>query len=314
MKENDFKEILKKHEEGTASHEEIKLVENFFELMEHNGEGEIEYKKDLALKNRMYKAIEKKRKPKSTWSYNRAASILLMVSIGLASLIALNLVNFNATKNISQMTKKTRGDEQTKIYLPDGSLVILNGNSTVEYPQEFTDSVRFVKLKGQAFFEVTKNPEKPFIIQTGNIATKVLGTSFSITQIESTVEVIVNTGLVNVSSLTESVNLEPNQKVTYSDKAKTLRKHTGNAEITKLWWKDEVVLEKIQWKELATTLQEIYKIPFVFKDEDSKKGYLYSFKLRKDEPLDSLITRVNFINETKLIKQKNSVKIEKKYR
>src|SRR5690606_18082388 len=71
------------------------------------------------------------------------------------------------------------GIKLTKV-LPDGSKVTLNSNSSISYTEGFTESTREIKLKGEAFFQVTKDPARPFIVHTGNIATTALGTSFNI--------------------------------------------------------------------------------------------------------------------------------------
>lgn len=78
---------------------------------------------------------------------------------------------------------------QYKITLSDGSSVILNSGSSLEFPIAFNSHERIVKLKGEAYFEVTKNPSAPFIVQTKTINTKVLGTKFNISCYEEDPEV-----------------------------------------------------------------------------------------------------------------------------
>lgn len=116
------------------------------------------------------------------------------------------------------------------VVLEDGSKVILQPNSSLSYPGRFVADKREVYLTGEAFFEVTKNPNKPFLVYYNNIVTRVLGTSFSIKTNKSTqhVEVSVKTGRVQVSEnnlltrghlssgTARSVILVPNQKTMYN--------------------------------------------------------------------------------------------------
>lgn len=83
------------------------------------------------------------------------------------------------TNAISSVT--TKNGNRTKITLPDGSSVWLNVGSKLDYdPALFNKQVREVYLSGEAFFEVIKNPEKPFLVNAENMLVKVLGTSFNL--------------------------------------------------------------------------------------------------------------------------------------
>lgn len=88
------------------------------------------------------------------------------------------------------------------INLPDGSSVLLSKGSSLTYQQQMTGARREVHLNGEGFFEVVKNPEKPFFVYAGKVVTKVLGTSFRIRSFEGqpTAVVAVKTGKVAVST------------------------------------------------------------------------------------------------------------------
>jgi transmembrane sensor len=116
-------------------------------------------------------------------------------------------------------------NQQLLITLSDGSSVLLQPDSKLIYPKEFTGAERRVYLSGEGFFEVSKNPKKPFFVEANDVITKVVGTSFRIKAYASQpdVEVVVRTGKVNVSSskssengATEEIVLSPKQAVRYS--------------------------------------------------------------------------------------------------
>lgn len=91
--------------------------------------------------------------------------------------------------------------------LPDGTVVTLNQQSKLEYPVDFIDKTREVYLYGEAFFEVQHDPSRPFLVHTGNITTRVLGTSFNIKAYgdDNDIAVAVSTGKVQVQKKDETV-------------------------------------------------------------------------------------------------------------
>lgn len=116
-----------------------------------------------------------------------------------------------------------------EILLPDGSRITLEPGSKLRYPGSFDSEARFVYLEGNGFFDVTKDPARPFIVYSGSVMTRVLGTSFSIRLIAETggTEVAVVTGKViveksgakrqgwNDSEGENRIVLTPNKKVTF---------------------------------------------------------------------------------------------------
>ena len=95
--------------------------------------------------------------------------------------------------------------------LPDGTVVALNSNSTLTFPKKFKNTIREVTITGEAFFDVYSDPEKPFIIHAGNAQVKVLGTSFNVCAYpnDETIEVVVETGIVEVSCQNSEIPEEP---------------------------------------------------------------------------------------------------------
>lgn len=100
------------------------------------------------------------------------------------------------------------------ISLPDNSSILLAQNSLIRYPRQFSASERRVFLKGTAFFEVTKDPEKPFYVDAGKIVAKVLGTSFEISTdpVEDQVRVIVKSGAVSIYSNSAAYRNDPDRE------------------------------------------------------------------------------------------------------
>ena len=215
-----------------------------------------------------------------------AASILLLFGLGYWWQISPSL---NTTKTYSELISKTSqplneiiNTKTTELLLklPDGSKVILEPNSRLSYNESFEGIYREVYLAGEAFFEVKKNPKKPFMVYANGLVTKVLGTSFSIKAFEKDKEVIVNvkTGKVSVyaqkTSLyqdpeTNGVVLTPNQKVIFgkADERFTrtlVEKPTlllTNQELQQFLFKDAPI------EQIFSALQKAYGVEIIY-DKD----------------------------------------------
>jgi ferric-dicitrate binding protein FerR (iron transport regulator) len=145
----------------------------------------------------------------STTLLRIAAAALILISLGTAA------VYMNNAGYLSKKITIIAGNDQKNILvsMPDGSKVYLNRNSVFSYRKNFGEHKRDVKLTGEAFFEITPDVSKPFIIDAGKASVKVVGTSFNVitNNPESSVEVFVKTGIVQVSdnSGSQSVQLDP---------------------------------------------------------------------------------------------------------
>lgn len=310
MENKRFKDLLNKFEKGKATNIETKALEVFFEKMQKDGINSKNIKNELGLKNRIYANIYSKTKARTQKKIYQAfigitataACIILYFTIG-------NI--FNTSKNQGWIALENFEQHPKQFMLPDSSSIWLSKNSILKYSKDFGKEKRATKLSGQAFFEVTKNPRKPFSIKTGNLTTEVLGTSFNIKENDSLVEVIVSTGLVNIHVGNQNLKLTPNQKISFRNSSQKLVKTNTNAQLQQLWFKGEVLLNQVILLDLSEVLEELYGIPFVFKDEKTKTVTLYSLRIKKDEPLQKLIKRLNFINEVQLKINNNEVEIRK---
>ncbi|MVM28978.1 DUF4974 domain-containing protein [Spirosoma sp. HMF4905] len=181
----------------------------------------------------------------TTWGWLRmAASITLVISIGLGAYwySQTQMVQPESYQQFKKAnlagTKEARNDtdKPLTVLLSDGSSVVLQPGSRLSYPDTFQQ--REVYLTGKAFFEIVKDPARPFLVYTHGIATKVLGTSFMVDAPESgePIKVAVKTGRVAVYALDESASvrkkaadpeleglvLTPNQSAEYSVESRRL--------------------------------------------------------------------------------------------
>lgn len=131
---------------------------------------------------------------------NKPKFSMYRVAAAIIVLLGFSVFLYNTMKSPAMIEYATNTNETKEIILPDNSKVILNANSTIKFPEEFRGKTRNVELKGEAYFDVTKDKEHAFIISTFDAYTKVLGTSFNIKALSATEKITVSvvTGKVEV--------------------------------------------------------------------------------------------------------------------
>lgn len=241
MKDERFNELVSKFLTRDISEKEKNELNIFLQIEQYNKEFEsyvnnwnnqtrekIDFDYDKALANisahltlQKQNPSQSKRKYLTPFVLKLAASIVILVSVAGTSYY---LFNRHAVKqnHIVWNEKVTILGERAIINLFDGTTITLNADTKLKYPNVFTGKTREVFLEGEAFFEVNKDSAKPFIVNTGNITTTVLGTKFNVKSFskDEDIEVSLTEGKVKVSSEKGAdekgiIILKPNQKLVF---------------------------------------------------------------------------------------------------
>jgi len=181
------------------------------------------------------------------------------------------------------------------ITLADGSVVRLNSGSQLIFPKQFSPDIRTVELKGEAFFDVAKDENRPFTIKTGEVSTQVLGTSFNIRYYddEENIEVALVSGIVRINdNQGNETLLKPLEMAVYSKNAKTIEKKDFNARLVTSWKDNILVFEKASIQQITDKLERWYNVKIKI-DLDSPIIGLYSGEF-KDEPLDVVLDGIGY--------------------
>ncbi len=141
--------------------------------------------------------------------------------------------------------------------LSDGSVVTLNKNSSLSYDQ-FKGKTREVSLKGEAFFSVTPDRKKPFLIRVNDVTVKVVGTSFNIKSYGDKTEVIVESGIVQVTRGGKTVELRPKEAVVVRAADTVLKKESVNDQLYNYYRSKELVCDNTPLWKLVEVLNEAY--------------------------------------------------------
>ncbi|MCF2505860.1 FecR family protein [Dyadobacter sp. CY107] len=182
------------------------------------------------------------------------------------------------------LVRKNAGLHEMTVLLSDNSVATLSPGSTITYPKTFASGERKVILTGEAFFDVAKNPKRPFLVYTNETVTKVLGTSFRVKALdaENTVMVLVKTGRVSVYPKTEYETLQkkpdkkvsvivlnPNQQAVFNRKENKLEKGmvVNRQLLSELTAQKEMIFDEKPVSQVFKTLQEMYGIVIDYNQE-----------------------------------------------
>lgn len=178
------------------------------------------------------------------------------------------------------------------VHLPDGSTVLLNDNSSLKYDQSsFDKKTREVTLAGEAFFDIKHDKEKPFIVHTGRVQTKVLGTAFNINaQISSNnIEVTVVRGKVQVGDREKIFSIiTPNQQIKINKNTLNFKQNNINSEIVTEWKSSYLILDDINMQEACNLISEKYKVQVLLVNPKLKKCQITASFLN-EEDLDHVL-------------------------
>jgi ferric-dicitrate binding protein FerR (iron transport regulator) len=157
---------------------------------------------------------ESKKKKRLLWA---GAAVMITAAIVFFSLLSVNKKTYSQEK-VAQSEVSTKNGSRTKIQLPDGTSVWLNSSSKLVYDNtHFGTGIREVSLTGEAYFDVVKNPNKPFVIHTAKMDIRVLGTAFNVKCYpgEKTTETSLIRGSVEVTlkDRQEKIIMKPNEKL-----------------------------------------------------------------------------------------------------
>ncbi len=226
------------------------------------------------------------------WRWAVAASLAILLSVFLAKDL-LFLEKGPVTINNPIQEKNTISGQKLTVHLSDGSRVILNSGSSISYAKYFSDSSRVVRLQGEAFFEVSKNPDRPFRVIAGNTVTEAIGTSFTInSHYNESVNVALLTGKVYVAHFSDKskVILSPGQMIKSNEGGFNTPLSFGYDIVA---WKDNVLIfDNASRREIFESLKKWFGVVFEFKGSFNTK-WNYSGRF-DNQSLENILRSIGF--------------------
>lgn len=195
----------------------------------------------------------------------------------------------------------------TLVTLSDGTRVMLNANSTLEYPASFDDAeVREVSLKGEAHFEVTKNPHRPFVVKAGEMQTQVLGTVFDVKAYRKDApKVTLMQGKVKVSNADTEIEMRPGQTATLQADKIVVSKASPSASD---WLEGDFDMDQVTLAEAMSDIGAWYNKTVVFQSQ-ANMGKLIHFRFSRRASLQEIITALNEMGVAKVRIEKGKIMV-----
>ncbi|WP_256005735.1 FecR family protein [Pedobacter deserti] len=305
MKKPDFKDILEKYAAGKCTDEERALLEGWYLSQLKNGQRPSA--EQLAkVKEEMWNELSEK----SVVERYSVMRILKWSAVA-AALAAAVLFTYKldwkkgAHSSVREQSAlaapgkaevkllKASDVENTMMKLPDGSMVILAKGSSLTLFSDFNGaSGRKVRLEGKAYFDIAHDPSRPFIIHTGNVLTRVLGTAFDITTSagSKTVKVNVIRGKVEVKNTVsrQVTYLHKDMQLVFGEDNRVTLRQEVNAEQELAWRQQDLEFNDISLEDAVQRLEEQFGYKIVVNDPDLRKQK-FTYSMRSNESPDSFM-------------------------
>jgi ferric-dicitrate binding protein FerR (iron transport regulator) len=313
--------LLEKFRQGNCTEAEEQLLYRWLDLLEQDAGAQIPLSEEerQRLRSKMLDNILPAAKPASRRMsirpWMKAAAVLLpLIAAGMylwqqqrsGSSLHTLLTRHNATAQVQQLL------------LPDSSRVILGAHTSIRFPKQFTEQNRTVELlEGKAFFDVRTDPQHPFIVESNDIRTTVLGTSFSVASYKGlyTCRVTVMAGKVQVHTNNNNYGvLTPAERITIADGQTPPLRDTIALNDNMAWTRGETVLRNASIEELIQMLHEQYAVNI--KTSLDKQQGSYTVRLPAAMPLKEVlevIEKISYKPKIRFTMENNQLTIHERY-
>ena len=189
-----------------------------------------------------------------------AATVALLISI--AAVLYWYRQEPALPAQIALVSTTVPNGQKDQVCLEDGSSVFLNSGSQLYYPESFRDKKREVKLSGEAFFDISPDRNRVFVIKTTDMIVEVLGTSFNVKAYEPDdyMSVTVVAGEVLVTMDDNNINLLPNERLYVNKSTGEFKKDIVQADKYARWTKGYLSFNRTPLKEVVSTLERWYDV------------------------------------------------------
>ena len=293
----DADDLLKHFHAGKYNTEISEAMDNVWEEMEEDAVSSLQhqqYREEACL------LLSRIRKPEKRFSFipylRYVAIVAVILSIGWGGF---RLIRSNQEKVLTYTEVHVKNGEHKRIILPDGTSVTLNAGSYLRYPREFITDVRRIEMNGEAFFEVTRDEEKPFLIHTKDADVKVLGTSFNVKafDMDEQLTVSVQTGKVQVDLPEAMMRLLPDEQFVMDKTKGEFQKRNEDARLSTVWIKGGLYFNRTPIRTVVNELVRMYNRTIEFAPGAEYDDYIYGEHDNKS--LEAVLKSIQYSTDIK---------------
>lgn len=207
-------------------------------------------------------------------------------------------ISSNKPAEISNVVVEVPKASYFSIVLSDGTKVKINAQSSLEFPESFSNAERRVKLDGEAYFEVEKDPSKPFIVEVNGVEVEVLGTKFNINSYEKEVKTTLAEGSVKVVAGDEMIRLKPGEQSVFVD-SKIIKKNV-DIEYYLSWVNNEFVFKRDNLRSILKEISRWYGVELKLTEEPEFYKRQITGNISRQVTLSELCEMLEFVNDVSL--------------
>lgn len=198
------------------------------------------------------------------------------------------------------------------VVLSDGTKVWVNSASSIGFRSRFDGKNRIVDLEGEAYFEVAKNANQPFIVRTKTANVKVLGTHFNVKAYadEEYTYATLNEGKVQVSKGEINEILKPNEQLVINNSTAEYSKQEVDASIYSAWTKGKLLFKDERLEDILNSLSRWYDVSVFYPDEDLKDRR-FSISTNRYDDIQMLLNQMELTNRVEFEINKNAIVVRK---
>lgn len=195
--------------------------------------------------------------------------------------------------------------------LSDGTKVWMNSESTLKFKSKFTGKQRVVDLEGEAYFEVAKNPKKPFIVRTPNTFLKVLGTKFNVKAYanEDYTYTTLNEGKVKLIMDDKQQFLAPNEQIVFNKRTNEYETKVVDASIYSAWTNGRLVFKDERLEDILSSLSRWYGLSVFYKNVSIKEER-FSISVNRYDEIQPLLNHLELTRDIHLRINKSALIVE----
>ncbi|WP_455787076.1 FecR family protein [Parabacteroides goldsteinii] len=293
----DADDLLKHFHAGKYNTEISEAMDNVWEEMEEDEVSSLQHQQYREEARLLLSRIRKPEKRFSFIPYLRYVAIVAVIlSIGWGGF---RLIRSNQEKVLTYTEVHVKNGEHKRIILPDGTSVTLNAGSYLRYPREFITDVRRIEMNGEAFFEVTRDEEKPFLIHTKDADVKVLGTSFNVKafDMDEQLTVSVQTGKVQVDLPEAMMRLLPDEQFVMDKTKGEFQKRNEDARLSTVWIKGGLYFNRTPIRTVVNELVRMYNRTIEFAPGAEYNDYIYGEHDNKS--LEAVLKSIQYSTDIK---------------
>lgn len=293
----DADDLLKHFHAGKYNTEISEAMDTVWEEMEEDEVSSLQHQQYREEARLLLSRIRKTEKRFSFIPYLRyVAMVVIILSIGWGGF---RLIRSNQEKVLTYTEVHVKNGEHKRVILPDGTSVTLNAGSYLRYPREFITDVRRIEMNGEAFFEVTRDEEKPFLIHTKDADVKVLGTSFNVKafDMDEQLTVSVQTGKVQVDLPEAMMRLLPDEQFVMDKTKGEFQKRNEDARLSTVWIKGGLYFNRTPIRTVVNELVRMYNRTIEFAPGAEYDDYIYGEHDNKS--LEAVLKSIQYSTDIK---------------